>query len=75
MTDSGQGVSDSDDSRASLEVLSRGVFGQRASAPVCGLAITREIVRTHEGTLQVEDVLPNGARFVLVIPTTDQEIE
>jgi two-component system sensor histidine kinase KdpD len=33
-----------------------------------GLAITREIVRFHEGRIQVEDVQPHGARFVIYLP-------
>ncbi len=33
-----------------------------------GLAIAREIVRAHGGTVQVEDVAPHGARFVIALP-------
>jgi two-component system sensor histidine kinase KdpD len=33
-----------------------------------GLAITAEIVRYHGGHIQVEDVEPHGARFVIVLP-------
>jgi two-component system sensor histidine kinase KdpD len=38
-----------------------------------GLAITREIVRTHGGTIRVEDREPHGARFVMRIPTVEEE--
>jgi len=37
-----------------------------------GLAIAREIVRTHDGALRVEDVQPRGARFVLTIPSAEE---
>jgi len=47
--------------------------GRRAGAAVPsgtghGLAIAREIVRAHGGTVQVEDVSPQGARFVVTLP-------
>jgi two-component system sensor histidine kinase KdpD len=38
-----------------------------------GLAITREIVRTHGGTIRVDDVDPHGARFVMTIPSAEEE--
>jgi signal transduction histidine kinase len=40
-----------------------------------GLAIANEIVRTHGGTLRVEDARPHGARFVLTIPASAEETE
>ena len=33
-----------------------------------GLAITREIVRSHGGSIGLEDVKPHGARFVIALP-------
>lgn len=33
-----------------------------------GLAVTREIVRFHGGRMWVEDVFPQGARFVISLP-------
>jgi len=42
-----------------------------ASAPSgtgLGLAVTREIVRSHGGRIWVEDVSPHGARFVTALP-------
>lgn len=33
-----------------------------------GLTITREIVRAHGGTIHLEDVHPQGARFVITLP-------
>ena len=71
--DAGPGVSDADKPHI-FEKFYRGESS--ASVPSgtgLGLAITREIVRTHDGTLRVEDAEPKGARFVLLIPTADQE--
>jgi two-component system, OmpR family, sensor histidine kinase KdpD len=36
-----------------------------------GLAIAREIVRAHGGTIFVEDVRPQGARFVITLPANE----
>lgn len=33
-----------------------------------GLAITREIVKRHGGSIWIEDVVPHGARFVFSLP-------
>ena len=48
-----------------------------SSAPAgtgLGLAIAAEIVRTHDGTLGVEDAPGGGARFVLTIPAVREEM-
>ncbi|MHB1460428.1 MAG: DUF4118 domain-containing protein [Armatimonadota bacterium] len=36
-----------------------------------GLAVTREIVRYHDGRIWVEDVVPHGARFVISLPVKE----
>lgn len=41
---------------------------QSSSGTGLGLAITREIVRFHGGRVWVEDILPHGARFVILLP-------
>jgi two-component system, OmpR family, sensor histidine kinase KdpD len=43
---------------------------QGPSGTGLGLSIAREIVRSHRGTITVEDVAPHGARFVIALPQT-----
>ena len=67
--DEGPGVP-ADEHDAVFEKFYRG-RGAGATAPSgtgLGLAITREIVRAHGGTVRVEDVRPHGARFVMTLP-------
>ena len=42
-------------------------------APASGLAIAREIVLGHGGTIVVDDVVPHGARFVITLPADQPE--
>jgi signal transduction histidine kinase len=71
--DSGPGVPDAEKSHV-FEKFFRGEAS--ASAPGgtgLGLAIASEVVRSHKGSLTVEDVAPNGARFVMSLPTAGAE--
>ena len=73
--DTGEGVPDAEKARV-FEKFYRGAAS--ASAPSgtgLGLAIAHEVVRTHDGTLRVEDVEPHGARFVLTIPAVRLEAQ
>ena len=69
--DQGQGIP-ADEHEAVFEKFFRGrrPASTRPRAPGLGLAITREIVRSHGGTIGVDDVAPHGARFVI---THDRE--
>lgn len=46
--------------------------GRSASGTGLGLAVTREIVRSHGGRIWVEDVQPHGARFVISLPVEEE---
>jgi two-component system sensor histidine kinase KdpD len=66
--DEGPGVAP-DEHDAVFEKFYRGRMATTApSGTGLGLAIAREVVRAHGGALQVEDVAPHGARFVVTLP-------
>jgi len=72
VADEGPGVPDYDKSRV-FEKFYRGSGSATVpSGTGLGLAIAGEIVRTHDGALWVEDVSPRGARFVLTIPSAEE---
>ncbi len=67
--DHGPGIPD-DEREAVFEKFFRGrqADGQRApSGTGLGLAIAREIVLAHGGTISVDDVVPQGARFIITL--------
>lgn len=66
--DSGSGVSDEEKAHVFGKFYRGSASTNAPSGTGLGLAIASEIVRTHDGTLRVEDVDPHGARFVLTIP-------
>ncbi|NTU72388.1 MAG: DUF4118 domain-containing protein [Coriobacteriia bacterium] len=67
--DRGPGVPDAEKARV-FEKFFRGSASSSAPAGTgLGLAIATEIVRSHHGTLVVEDADPVGARFVMTLPT------
>jgi two-component system, OmpR family, sensor histidine kinase KdpD len=71
--DSGPGVPDSEKSQV-FEKFYRGAASAHVpSGTGLGLTIAREILRTHRGTLRVEDKQGQGARFVLSLPLGDEE--
>ena len=65
-----QGLGIRPDEREKIfEKFYRGESSTRyASGTGLGLAVTREIVRFHGGRIWVEDVIPHGARFVILLP-------
>ncbi len=67
--DSGPGIDDAEKSRV-FEKFYRGAASPDVPTGTgLGLVIAREIVRSHDGTLLVEDVEPHGARFVMILPS------
>ena len=71
--DQGPGIP-ADEHEAVFEKFFRGrkPEGRRApSGTGLGLAIAREIVHAHRGTIGVEDVVPQGARFVITLTDGD----
>jgi signal transduction histidine kinase len=70
ITDTGAGVLDADKSRI-FERFYRSEHTrvlETGSSAGLGLAITRQIVSAHGGTIHVEDNNPQGSIFTLVIP-------
>jgi two-component system sensor histidine kinase KdpD len=66
--DEGPGVS-ADEHEAVFRKFYRSAHTPRTTGSTgLGLAITREIVRRHGGSVWIEDVLPHGARFVFSLP-------
>lgn len=39
-----------------------------------GLAITRQLVELHGGTIRAENVKPHGARFIVTLPALDEPV-
>lgn len=70
--DHGPGIQP-DEREKIFEKFYRGTSSTRsASGTGLGLAVTREIVRFHGGRIWVEDVIPNGARFVISLPKEEE---
>ncbi len=74
--DQGPGIP-ADEHEAVFEKFFRGSSEGRArpSGTGLGLAIAREIVRAHGGTIEVTDVVPHGARFVITLTAGGEPVE
>lgn len=73
--DGGPGVSDAEKERI-FEKFYRGVASsQQPGGTGLGLAIAYEVVRTHGGSIGVEDAQPTGARFVISLPVAESTEE
>ena len=74
--DQGPGIP-ADEHEAVFEKFFRGRSeGQaRPSGTGLGLAIAREIVLAHGGTIEVADVVPHGARFVITLTAGGEPVE
>ncbi|WP_218825823.1 sensor histidine kinase [Streptosporangium subroseum] len=73
--DDGEGISPEDRERV-FEPFVRLAEGQRLDPGGCGLglALSREMVNAHRGSLAIEDSL-KGARFVLRLPAMNEDRE
>ena len=68
VTDHGPGIPESERARV-FERFFRGTAGQKSrSSTGLGLALAREIVIANDGHIDLEDVAPHGARFVMTLP-------
>jgi two-component system sensor histidine kinase KdpD len=65
--DEGQGIAPDERERVFAKFYRGKSAAMVPSGTGLGLAITREIVRFHGGRIWVEDVIPHGARFVIVL--------
>ena len=74
--DQGPGIP-ADEHEAVFEKFFRGRSEGRArpSGTGLGLAIAREIVLAHGGTIEVTDVVPHGARFVITLTAGGEPVE
>ncbi len=66
--DSGPGIAPEDAERIFDKFYRGKAAGRVPSGTGLGLAVTREIVRSHGGRIWVEDVVPHGARMVISLP-------
>lgn len=71
VTDSGPGVAD-EDRDAIWERFYRGRTGRSSGGSGIGLAVAKELVRAHGGTIGVENRPGGGARFTARFPSTDR---
>lgn len=70
VADNGPGISDKDKTR-----LFEPNFSTKKTGMGLGLTIVNTIVADHGGSVSVEDNLPRGAKFIIVLPIRDQEKE
>lgn len=69
--DRGPGISP-EEKRRIFQRFERGAAAAaRPSGTGLGLAVAKEIVRHHGGSIWIEDPPPCGARFVIALPNTD----
>jgi two-component system, OmpR family, sensor kinase len=70
--DTGHGVPD-EDKEVIFERFGRSMVPEGDEGFGLGLSIVRAIAAAHGGSVHVEDALPQGARFVLTLPTSRKE--
>jgi two-component system, NtrC family, nitrogen regulation sensor histidine kinase NtrY len=68
--DSGRGISAADKDKLFLPH-----FSTKGRGTGLGLAIASRIVAEHNGTIRVEDNVPNGARFVIRFPAAEVAVQ
>jgi two-component system sensor histidine kinase KdpD len=69
--DAGVGIPDSEKSLIFEKFYRGSSGGARTHGTGLGLAIASEIVKQHGGRIELEDVEPQGARFVIQLPMTE----
>ncbi|MHB1457874.1 MAG: DUF4118 domain-containing protein [Armatimonadota bacterium] len=71
--DQGPGIPEEEKARIFDKFFRGSASAKVPSGTGLGLAIAKEIVLSHGGKIWVEDVQPQGARFVLSLPNSEQE--
>jgi two-component system nitrogen regulation sensor histidine kinase NtrY len=67
VSDDGPGISDEDKER-----LFEPYFSTKKAGMGLGLAIVSSIIADHNGTISVQDNLPRGAKFIVLLPAVAQ---
>ncbi len=63
ISDSGPGIAVEDKTKLFLPY-----FSTKKKGTGLGLAIVNQIIREHHGTIRVENIQPNGAKFIIELP-------
>ncbi|MCX7975191.1 MAG: ATP-binding protein [Candidatus Aminicenantes bacterium] len=64
VADNGPGIPEEDKNKLFLPY-----FSTKRKGTGLGLAIVHQIVKEHNGTISVDDNIPNGAKFIIQLPT------
>jgi two-component system sensor histidine kinase KdpD len=70
IADEGPGIPQEEREKVFAKFFRGGFSGLLPGGTGLGLPIANEIARVHGGTIRIEDNLPRGTRFVILLPST-----